>query len=212
MGVVKFIRGRLVHSESLGSLEFALGFVRFIRGRWVQAGAPWVSPWVSGFTRVRPRGLQVHSWSLGSRGCVMGGVGIIRGRWVHSEFTLVLPGVVGVRLVHTGAPWGSSGVGEFSRLCPGSRRVHLGSFGSRGCTVGSSGSFGIVWFARVRPGGRRVHSGCGVFGLTRVRPRCRRVHWGSLSRVRPRFLFGSRGCTVGVVWFIRGRLVHAVAP
>ena len=72
-------------------------------------------------------------------------------------------------------------------------------------------SSGFVGFNRVLHGDRWVHSGARwealgssrVVEFTRVRPGCCCVHPWSL---------GGLGCALGVVWVIRGRLVHSGAP
>ena len=79
------------------------------------------------------RFIHNQSGSFGSFGRTLGVVGLIR-----------------VRIVHSGVPWGSLGSFGFVwfiRAHPGCDRVHLRSFGS----------FGFVWFIRACTGGGWAH-------------------------------------------------------
>ena len=78
---------------------------------------------VAGFIVVRHRGRRVHTGSLDCKGCTL--VGVV--------------GFVRRRSFHWGAPWGSSGSCEFIGVRPWGGRVHPGSLGSVGRTLG------VVW-------------------------------------------------------------------
>ena len=112
MGVLGFIRGHSgSHSESLGSLRFALGVLGFIRCRWV---SPWgvvgFNQGVVGFSRVGLAGRWVHPESLGSLGFAIEVAWFVRCRLVHS----------GTRM----GSLGSFGAIEFTRVRAGGRWVH----------------------------------------------------------------------------------------
>ena len=98
--------------------------------------------------------------------CALGVVDFMRGRWVHS-----------------GAPWGSSGVVGVTRVRPGVRWVHPGA------PWESLSSSGVVGFTLVCAGGRR----------NRLR---------SLDSLGS---LGSLFCAVVVVGFIQGLWVHSCA-
>ena len=160
-GVVGFTRlrtrWRWVHPGSLGSRGCALSVVRFIRGRWVHSVVPWWSLGSSGviwFTQV-----TLYWVSLGSSGVPWGSLrssGIV-------GFTAVCPGCSGFirgRWVHLGSLWrsfGSSGVVELTRVRPGGHSVHPGSLGSLGLAQGIVRLIQGCWFSRVCPGCRWVH-------------------------------------------------------
>ena len=95
-GVVRFTWvhtvGRCVHPGSLRSLGFAMGVVVFIQGRWVHSESSWRSlgsSGAAGFTSVRPAGRWVHLWLLRSLGFALQVVGFIQ-----NSLTISL-GVVG---------------------------------------------------------------------------------------------------------------------
>ena len=143
----------------------------------------------------------------------------------------VRPGVCRVRSVHSRAPCGSFGIVWFIDSRPGVRRVLSGAFGPFPCALrvvwivrvpllhfrapwGSSGSFGCVRpiperlkCRRVRLAHSRTPSGSsGSFGCVRsipMRPGSRRVRSCA---------FGPFSCALGVVGFVRVRLVHSRSP
>ena len=124
--------GSWVHPGSLGSLGFALQVVRLICGRWVHSRSPWGSFGSSRALRFRLWGGRVYSGSFGSLGCALGVVGFILGRWCHSVSPLV--------------SLSSYGVIGFTQVRAGCCRVHTGSLGSQGFTLGWLCSSGVVGF------------------------------------------------------------------
>ena len=85
----------------------------------------------------------------------------------------------------------SFGVFGYIQVCPRGRRVHSGSMGSFGCSLGVVGSIQLP----------RVYSGTlRLVRFPQVRPGCRRVHTRLLS---------SFACSLV---FIRFRWVHLGAP
>ena len=151
-----------------------------------------------GFIRASPGGRRVHSGSLGSFGWSgsFGFVGFIRSRpvgflracprgrlvisvrWVH-------PSAVWGCLVHSGAPWGSSGSTAFVWFIRVGRRIHSG------VPRWSSGSFRLVGLVRALPGCRRVLScslgslrrALGVVGFIRVGWVHSGAQWGTSDSV-----------------------------
>ena len=185
-----------------------MGVVGFIRGSWVHSGAPLGSFGLCGvdaFTCVCAGGRWIHPGSLCSLQCAQGVFRFNLGRSVYSCAPWMSFGHPGW---HTGTRSGSSGsswVIGFTQKRTRCRWVYfdapwglLGScavvgFMRSGTPWGSLGSSGVVGFSRVRSSV--------VVGFNRVRPGGRWVHPESLGSLRS---------AMGIVWFIRGPLVHSM--
>ena len=126
-------------------------------------------------------GIRVHSWSMGSFVCALEIVGFIWGHWVSS----------GALCGSLGSLW----VVRYIMVCPGGRRVHLGSLA--GAPSGSLSVAGLIWSALGVVGfilGRWINSACalGVVGFIWGRWAHSRAPWESL-------------CSFSVVGYIRVR-------